>query len=83
MYFQKKKKEFRERNAVVAQKWAALSEDTRKEWALKAEAACSAAIQVSAFLFTCVCVLWDGMAKTFCSLVAAGIESHPYKASLF
>lgn len=38
--------EFRERNAVVAQRWAALSEDNRKEWAMKAEAACSAAIQV-------------------------------------
>lgn len=38
--------DFRERNAVVAQKWAALSEDTRKDWALKAEAVCSAAIQV-------------------------------------
>lgn len=37
--------EFRERNAVVAQKWAALSEDSRKEWAMKAEAVCSAAIQ--------------------------------------
>ena len=31
---------------MVAQKWAALSEDNRKEWAMKAEAACSAAIQV-------------------------------------
>lgn len=38
--------EFRERNAIVAQKWAALSEDNRKEWAVKAEAVCSAAIQV-------------------------------------
>ena len=38
--------EFRERNAVVAQKWAALTETSRKEWAVKAEAACSAAIQV-------------------------------------
>ena len=38
--------DFRERNAVVAQKWAALSEDNRKEWAMKAEAVCSAAIQV-------------------------------------
>jgi hypothetical protein len=31
---------------VVAQKWAALSEDSRKDWGMKAEAACSAAIQV-------------------------------------
>ncbi len=38
--------EFRERNAVVAQKWAALTESSRKEWAVKAEAACSAAVQV-------------------------------------
>ncbi len=39
--------DFRERNGVVAQRWAALSEDNRKEWAVKAEAACSAAIQVT------------------------------------
>ena len=39
--------DFRERNAVVAQRWAALSEDNRKEWSMKAEAACTAAVQAS------------------------------------
>ena len=46
---------FRERNAVVAQKWAALAESCRKEWAEKAEAVCSAALQVCMKLIVCVC----------------------------
>ena len=38
--------EFKERNAKVAQKWAELSEDERKQWALKAEATCASSLQV-------------------------------------
>ena len=38
--------EFRERNAVVAQRWAELSEEERKEWGRKAEVVCSTSVQV-------------------------------------
>ena len=38
--------DFRERNAIVARKWAELTEDERKGWAAKAEAVCSSSMQV-------------------------------------
>lgn len=37
--------DFCERNALVAQKWAELTEEDRKQWGLKAESICSASIQ--------------------------------------
>lgn len=37
--------EFKERNAKVAQKWAELSEEERKQWGLKAEATCASSLQ--------------------------------------
>ncbi len=37
--------EFKERNAKVALKWAELTEEERKQWALKAEAVCASSIQ--------------------------------------
>lgn len=37
--------DFKERNAVVAQKWAELSDNDRKQWAARAEIVCSTSIQ--------------------------------------
>lgn len=40
-------KDFKERNAVVAQQWAELSDEERKQWGARAEVVCSTSIQVS------------------------------------
>lgn len=39
--------DFKERNAIVAQQWAELNDEERKEWGARAELVCSTSIQVS------------------------------------